>query len=205
MPKLDNVLSPQPRPGADRDDCTVVAVVWVVPLATDARTGSCGGQAEFRFTFTFEELELGFRLLTRVRRGESGLGGIGACALSGIVSASWNVSLVSESSSESVNQADLLGREDGGTGALSFLDISGGGFSGEGTALTLAALPDEPDADKSLASLADPHPPPVVVVVGLSSARLLDRTVGKLGLGGIQRFATLGVGDTECCSVERLV
>ena len=28
--------------------------------------------------------------------------------------------------------------------------------------------------------------------------------VGKLGLGGLQRFAALGVGDTECCSVERL-
>ena len=42
------------------------------------------------------------------------------------------------------------------------------------------------------------------MVVGLSSAGLLDRTVGKLGLGGLQRFAALGVGDTECCSVERL-
>ena len=44
----------------------------------------------------------------------------------------------------------------------------------------------------------------VVVVVGLSLARLLDRTVGKLGLGRLQRFAALGVHDTECCSVERL-
>ena len=44
----------------------------------------------------------------------------------------------------------------------------------------------------------------VAVVVGLSLARLLDRTVGKLGLGRLQRFAALGVGDTECCSVERL-
>ena len=35
--KLADVLSPQPRQGADRDDCTVVAVVWVVPLAADAR------------------------------------------------------------------------------------------------------------------------------------------------------------------------
>ena len=42
------------------------------------------------------------------------------------------------------------------------------------------------------------------MVVGLSLARLLDRTVGKLGLGRLRRFAALGVGDTECCSVERL-
>ena len=44
----------------------------------------------------------------------------------------------------------------------------------------------------------------MVVVEGLSLARLLDRTVGKLGLGGLQRFAAWGVGDTECCCVERL-
>ena len=44
----------------------------------------------------------------------------------------------------------------------------------------------------------------MVVVVGLSLAKLLDRTIGKLGLGGHQRFVALGVGDTECCSVERL-
>ena len=42
------------------------------------------------------------------------------------------------------------------------------------------------------------------MVVGLSLARLLDQMVGKLGLGAFQRFAALGVGDTECCSVERL-
>ena len=137
----------------------------------------------------YMQLELGPPM--RVRYGESGLGGIGASALSGIVSASWNVSLVSESSSESVNKVDSLGREDGRTGALSFLGVSVGGFSGEGTALTLAALPDEPDADKSLASLADPHPPPVVVVVGL-----LDRTVSKLGLGELHPYATLGISDT---------
>ena len=124
--------------------------------------------------------------------------------LIGIVSASWNVSLVSESSSESVTKADSLGREDGRTGTLSFLGGSGGGFSGEGTALAFAVFPDEPDADKSLTSLAEVHSPPAVVVVGLSSAGLLDRTLGKLGLGGLQRFAALGVGDTECCSVERL-
>ena len=53
--------------------------------------------------------------------------------------------------------------------------------------------------DKTLVSLAEVHSPPVVVVVGL-----LDRTAGRIGLGGHQRFATLGVGDTECCSVERL-
>ena len=33
---------------------------------------------------------------------------------------------------------------------------------------------------------------------------LLDRTVGKLGLGELQSYATLGGGDTECFSVERL-
>ena len=96
--------------------------------------------------------------------------------------------------------ADSLGSEDSRTGTLSFSGISGGGFPGEGTALTFAVFPDEPDADKSLTSLAEVHSPPVaVVVVGLSSAGLLDRT-----LGGLQRFAALGVGDTECCSVERL-
>ena len=195
VPKLADVLSPQPRPGANRGDCAVVAVVWTVPLATDVRAGSCGGRFGCAFTC---RLELG--PLTRVRHGESGLRSISACTLSGIVSASWNVSLVSESSSESVNKADLLGREDDRTGALSFLGVSVGGFSGEGTEFTLAALPDEPDADKSLASLAEAHPPPVVVVVGLSSARLLDRTVSKLGLGELHPYATLGVGDTLRCS-----
>ena len=33
---------------------------------------------------------------------------------------------------------------------------------------------------------------------------LLDRMVGRIGLGGYQCFAALGVGDTECCSIERL-
>ena len=92
-----------------------------------------------------------------------------------------------------------MGREDGRTGALSFLGSSSGRFSGEGTALTFTAFPDEPDADKSLASLAEVHSPPVVVVVGL-----LDRTAGRVGLGGHQRFAALRVGDMKCCSVERL-
>ena len=75
-------------------------------------------------------------------------------------------------------------------------------FSGS-AALAFTVFPDEPDADKSLTSLAA-HSPPVIVAVGLSSAMLLDRTVGKLGLGELQSYATLGVGDTECCSVERL-
>ena len=79
------------------------------------------------------------------------------------------VSLASESSSESATKADSLGGEDGRTGALSFLGVSGRGFSGEGRTLTLAVLLDEPDADKSFASLAEVHSPPVVV----SSARLL--------------------------------
>ena len=35
--KSADVLTPQPRPGANRDNYAVVAVVWVVPLATDAR------------------------------------------------------------------------------------------------------------------------------------------------------------------------
>ena len=103
------------------------------------------------------------------------------------------------SSSESVTKADSLGMEDSRTGALSFLGGSGGVFSGDDTALIFAVFPDEPDADKSLASLAEVHSPPMVVVVGPSSTRLLNRTVGKLGL-----YATLGVSETECCSVERL-
>ena len=41
--KLADVLSPPPRLGANRGNCAVVVVVWVVPLATDARAGSCGG------------------------------------------------------------------------------------------------------------------------------------------------------------------
>ena len=57
--KLADVLSPQPRPGINRDDCAVVAVV---PLATDAHAGSCGGQFGCAFTSI---LELG--PLTRVR------------------------------------------------------------------------------------------------------------------------------------------
>ena len=120
---------------------------------------------------------------------KAGLGGIGACALSGIISASWNVSLASESSSESVTKADSLGGEDGRTGALSSLGVSGRGFSAEGTTLTLAVLLDEPDADKSFASLAEVHSPPMVV----SSARLLDRAVARQGPGEIQRFATLAL------------
>ena len=92
---------------------------------------------------------------------------------------SWNVSLVSELSSPTVTKADSLGREDGSAGALSYLSGSSGGFSSEGTALTFAVFPDEPDADKSLTSLAEVHSPPMVVVAGMSSARLLDRTVGK--------------------------
>ena len=101
--------------------------------------------------------------------------------------------------SHPVTKADSLGREDGRTWALSFLGGSSGGFSGEGISLTFAVIPDKPDADKFLASLAEVHSPPVVVAVGL-----LGRTVGKPGLGGLQRFAALGVGDTECCCVERL-
>ena len=119
-------------------------VDWVVPLATDARADSCGARVGCTFTF---KLELG--PLTRFRRGESGLGGIGACAVSGIVSASWNASLVSESSSEPVAKADSLGREDGRTGTLSFLGGSDWGDSDEGAALTFAVLPDEPDTDRS--------------------------------------------------------
>ena len=127
-------------------DCAIVAAVRVVTSATNARV----------------ELELG--PLAQARRGESRLGGIGACASSGIVSASWNVSLASESSSESVKVVSL-GREDSRTGTSSFLGVSGRGFSGEGIALTFAAFPDEPGADKPPGSLAEVHPPPVVVVV----------------------------------------
>ena len=100
------------------------------------------------------------------------------------------------------HQGRVVRRGDGRTGALSFLSVSGGGFSGEGKALTLAAPSDEPDADKRLASLAEVRPPPVVVVVGLSSARLLDRAEARQGLGGIQRFATLG-SATQSAAVSR--
>ena len=111
---------------AKRVDCAIVAAVRVVTLATNARV----------------ELELG--PLAHVRHGESGFGGIGACASSGVVSASWNVSLASESSSEFVTKADSLRREDSRTGTLSFLGVSGGGFSGEGIELTSAVFPYEP-------------------------------------------------------------
>ena len=95
----------------------------------------------------------------------------------------------SESSSESVIKADSLCTEDGRTGALSFLGGSSRGFSGEGIALTFAVILDEPDADKFLASLAEVHSPPVVVVVGLSR----DPAIRYLGFS-----------DTEYCGVERL-
>ena len=121
------------------EGCAVIAAVGVITLASNARVG----------------LELG--LLAHVQRGKSGLEGIYACASPGIISASWNVSLASESSSESVTKAVALSRKDSGTGTLSFLGVSGRGFSGEGTTLTLAVLLDEPDADKSLASLAEFH------------------------------------------------
>ena len=62
-------------------------------------------------------------------------------------------------------------------------------MSSEGTVLTFAIFPDEPDVDKYLASLAEVHSPPVVVVVGLSR----DPAIGYLGFG-----------DTEYGSVERL-
>ena len=78
--------------------------------------------------------------------------------------------------------ADSLGSEDSRTGTLSFSGISGGGFPDEGTALTFAVFPDEPDADKSLASHAEVHSPPMVGVVGLQ-----DRTVGRLEPGEPQR------------------
>ena len=57
VPKLAEVLSPPPRPVATREDCAVVAVVWVVPLATDARTGSCGGQCYDRGGFPGDTLD----------------------------------------------------------------------------------------------------------------------------------------------------
>ena len=108
------------------EGCAVVAAVGVITLASNARVG----------------LELG--PLAHVRRGKSGLEGIYACASPGIVSASWNVSLASESSSESVTKVVSLGRKDSRTGTLSFLGVSSGGFSGEGIALTFAVFPDEP-------------------------------------------------------------
>ena len=55
---------------------------------------------------------------------------------------------------------------------------------------------------KSLALLAELLSPPVVVVVGLYSARLLDRAVARQGLGRIQHFATLG-SATQSAAVSR--
>ena len=78
--------------------------------------------------------------------------------------------------------------------------MNGKGFSGEGKALTLAAPSNEPDADKSLASLAEVHSSSVVVAVGLSPARTLGWTVGKLGLDELHPYTTLGVGNKERCS-----
>ena len=83
---------------ASGEGCAVVAAVGVITLTTNPRVG------------------LGLGRLAHVRRGESGLGGIDACASPGI----WNVSLASESSSESATKADSLGREDSRTGTSSF-------------------------------------------------------------------------------------
>ena len=41
------------------------------------------------------------------------------------------------------HQGGLVSKEDSRTGTLSFLGGSGGGFSGEGTALAFAVFPDE--------------------------------------------------------------
>ena len=98
--------------------------------------------------------------------------------------------MASESSSESVTKAGSLCRKDNRAGALFCLGGSGGGISGEDKTLSFAVFPDEPDADKSLPSLAEVHSPPVVVAVGLSSAELLDETVGSR-VGGLQRFAAV--------------
>ena len=45
---------------------------------------------------------------------------------------------------ESATKADSLGRGERRTGTLSFLGVSGRGFSYEGMALTFAVSPDEP-------------------------------------------------------------
>ena len=42
VPKLAKGPSPAPRLGANREDLAAVTVVWVVPLATDVRTGRAG-------------------------------------------------------------------------------------------------------------------------------------------------------------------
>ena len=84
MLKLADVLSTPPRPGANRDDCTDVAVVY------HSQPMRARVHVEVRLGALTYKLELG--LLTRVRRGESGFGGIGACALLGIVSVSRNIS-----------------------------------------------------------------------------------------------------------------
>ena len=42
VPKLAEGPSPALRLGANREDLAAVTVVWVVPLATDVRTGRAG-------------------------------------------------------------------------------------------------------------------------------------------------------------------
>ena len=162
-----------PTVWANREDCAVVAVVWVVPFATYA-----GVELPARARLTWRKQARRHMRMWPIRDCLSVVE-----RLVGI---------------ESVTKADSLGREDSGTGTLSFSGISGGGFPGEGTALTFAVFPAEPGADKSLASRAEVQSPPVVVVVWLS-----DRTVGRLGPGEPQRYS-LRAGDTECYSVERL-
>ena len=46
------------------------------------------------------------------------------------------------------HQGGLVSKEDSRTGTLSFLGVSGEGFSGEGIALTFAVFPDEPTQTK---------------------------------------------------------
>ena len=118
-----------PTVWANREDCAVVAVVWVVPFATNA-----GVELPARARLTWRKQARRHMRMWPIRDRLSVVE-----RLVGI---------------ESVTKADSLGREDSGTGTLSFSGISGGGFPGEGTALTFAVFPDEPDADKSLASRA---------------------------------------------------
>ena len=53
MPKVAEILSQPPRPVANREDCAVVAVV---PLASDARTGSCGAVLPANFYIIVQQM-----------------------------------------------------------------------------------------------------------------------------------------------------
>ena len=83
---------------------------------------------------------LELRLLTRIQREESMLGGIGACALP-----------------VNVHHQGILVNEDERTETLSFLGGRGGELSGKGTVLTFAVFPDEQKQTNPLPPLQKPN------------------------------------------------